>query len=515
MMASKQTQSDHRDHDDINPTTTGTGRNKPSSTRCFLSNQSHFQWYGAGCQIIQSREEQCVNDLKVLIEAACLQHTESKRLTAKVSNMPLAQETYCLVRSEYPVPWEEGDVPPSYQGREGVYRAERFSALVAERSGKVLPKKHAREEATEEDKDTVQTPPNKKRKQSGKVITPNIDNVIMAEASNNKRLRKTKVLSDITDLIGTGKVCHYVELILANGPIKLGEESYNTLASVYKLYNQHGFTGEPPGDRWTKEELCQYLLEVEKEEGLSIAAFARKVIETGKSNYLERSGLIKMYRNWKNNGQQTTKDGCGRCKTASVDEVRYGLVAKMNSGTMKSNTFQLDDVKDVMSQIIKKKAEADGLDPDSINTEVCDRTAKKYLLAVSMIGLPQQAVALSSKKLYNKTSTRLTAENSPMAACSNMLTCLTTHIVEGKRPKELGGPIDYSTLSPEVAETFEMMKELLQADDVFAIHPSCVISTDDSVVYVFEGEKQTGNWKWKLIPKSESNSGVDSDFEVN
>ena len=197
MMASKQTQSDHRDHDDINPTTTGTGRNKPSSTRCFLSNQSHFQWYGAGCQIIQSREEQCVNDLKVLIEAACLQHTESKRLTAKVSNMPLAQETYCLVRSEYPNPWEEGDVPPSYQGREGVYRAERFSALVAEWSGKVLPKKHAREEAAEEDKDTVQTPPNKKRKQSGAVITPNIDNVIMAEASNNKRLRKTKVLSDI------------------------------------------------------------------------------------------------------------------------------------------------------------------------------------------------------------------------------------------------------------------------------------------------------------------------------
>ena len=35
-------------------------------------------------------EEQCVNDLKSLIEAACLQHTESKRLTAKVSNMPLA-----------------------------------------------------------------------------------------------------------------------------------------------------------------------------------------------------------------------------------------------------------------------------------------------------------------------------------------------------------------------------------------------------------------------------------------
>ena len=35
-------------------------------------------------------EEQCVNDLKVLSEAACLQHTESKRLTAKVSNMPLA-----------------------------------------------------------------------------------------------------------------------------------------------------------------------------------------------------------------------------------------------------------------------------------------------------------------------------------------------------------------------------------------------------------------------------------------
>lgn len=66
--------------------------------------------------------------------------------------MPLALETFCLVRSEYPLPWEERNVPPSYKGRKSVYIAERFSALIPEWRGKVTPKKHARENAAEGEK---------------------------------------------------------------------------------------------------------------------------------------------------------------------------------------------------------------------------------------------------------------------------------------------------------------------------------------------------------------------------
>jgi hypothetical protein len=47
-----------------------------------------------------------------------------------------------------------------------------------------------------------------------------------------------------------------------------------------------------------------------------------------------------------------------------------------------------------------------------------------------------------------------------------------------------------------VIEAFEKMEELLKADSVFPIDPSCVISTDDTVVYVFEGENETGKWEW-------------------
>jgi hypothetical protein len=66
--------------------------------------------------------------------------------------MPLALKTFCIVRSKYPVPWEEHHAPPSYKGRESVYIAERFSVLIAEWRGKVTPKKHARENATEGEK---------------------------------------------------------------------------------------------------------------------------------------------------------------------------------------------------------------------------------------------------------------------------------------------------------------------------------------------------------------------------
>ena len=465
---------------------------------------------------VHTDPEQCAKDLTALSEGATLQYTELKRLAAKVGVMPLAQETHKLVRADFPVPWEEVNAPLSYKDREDVFRVQQFTALLEE--SKELAKKRARQipaeaEKSDETEEAKETPPTKKFKQSSTVITPD---AIMSEASENDRLRKKKVLEDITELIGTGCVNNYVELILAKGPIKLGGETYATPSEVCEMYNQHGFSGEPPigEDMWKPEILAARIDDLEKEGCLSKTRFANLVIECGKTTYNERSGMLKMHRKWVANGHRLPS-GKGRPRAASLDEVRVGLVERMNSGKMKSSAFQLDDVMEVLSEIAKKKAEADNLDPDSIDAEVCDRTAKKYHLAISMIGLPEQAVTLSEKNLYNKTGTRLIMENSIMGAFSNMLTCLTTHIMEGERPKELGGPIDYSTLSPEVKETFDMMKEVLQADKVFSIHPSCVISTDDSVVYVFEGAQKSGQWKWKLIPKGENNSGVDSDFEVD
>jgi hypothetical protein len=88
---------------------------------------------------------------------------------------------------------------------------------------------------------------------------------------------------------------------------------------------------------------------------------------------------------------------------------------------------------------------------------------QNVLVGVSMTCLPgagEKHVDLSTKKINNnKTATRLTAETSTMTAFSNMLTCLTNHFLEGERPRGFDGQIDFSTLSPEVTETFEMMNE--------------------------------------------------------
>ena len=73
-----------------------------------------------------------------------------------------------------------------------------------------------------------------------------------ANERQNERLRKSRVLSDISDLIGSGRVAEYVNLILAKGPLQFGDETYETPTSIFKLYNKEGFTGEPPAgqDRW-------------------------------------------------------------------------------------------------------------------------------------------------------------------------------------------------------------------------------------------------------------------------
>ena len=62
-----------------------------------------------------------------------------------------------------------------------------------------------------------------------------------------------------------------------------------------------------------------------------------------------------------------------------------------------------------------------------------------------------------------------------------------------------------------------MAKEALGADDVFLVHPICILCIDDSRVFAFEGTvNNDGEWSWKLIPESgdNRNSGAYSDFKV-
>ena len=49
-----------------------------------------------------------------------------------------------------------------------------------------------------------------------------------------------------------------------------------------------------------------------------------------------------------------------------------------------------------------------------------------------------------------------------------------------------------------------MAKEALGADDVFLVHPICILCIDDSRVFAFEGTvNNDGEWSSKLFPPSQ------------
>ena len=63
-----------------------------------------------------------------------------------------------------------------------------------------------------------------------------------------------------------------------------------------------------------------------------------------------------------------------------------------------------------------------------------------------------------------------------------------------------------------------MVKNALQAENVYPANPNLILSTDDTTLFVFEG-KATGkgredSWDWKLIDNTNGNISVCSNFEV-
>ena len=66
----------------------------------------------------------------------------------------------------------------------------------------------------------------------------------------------------------------------------------------------------------------------------------------------------------------------------------------------------------------------------------------------------------------------------------------------------------------ETLETIEWMQQLLGADEVYAILPDLLFSTDDTTLFAFEGCKDTGEWAWKLVDKSRGDTLVRRNFTV-
>lgn len=55
-------------------------------------------------------------------------------------------------------------------------------------------------------------------------------------------------------------------------------------------------------------------------------------------------------------------------------------------------------------------------------------------------------------------------------------------------------------------------------DEIHPVDSNLVLSTDDTILFVFEGTSNDGcndDWEWKLVDKTEAGSSVHSDFQVS
>mmetsp|Transcript_9346 Transcript_9346/g.16260 ORF Transcript_9346/g.16260 Transcript_9346/m.16260 type:complete len:172 (+) Transcript_9346:105-620(+) len=159
----------------------------------------------------------------------------------------------------------------------------------------------------------------------------------------------------------------------------------------------------------------------------------------------------------------------------------------------------------------KQMAAKAGLEAETIDSSVCDRTAKVALVAAAM---GNSGLSFSNKKLLTKTESRFIAEHSIMGGYAYATTVLSTHFIEGPRPRCLS-KYRPEKLNRSAKETVEWVRQALDAEVIHPINPNLLLSTDDTTLFVFEGYSENSeDWEWKLIDKSQGNSSVRSDFEV-
>ena len=74
------------------------------------------------------------------------------------------------------------------------------------------------------------------------------------------------------------------------------------------------------------------------------------------------------------------------------------------------------------------------------------------------------------------------------------------------------------TVSLATEETIEMVKKGFGVDEIFPVHPNLVLSTDNTTLFVFEGNAhgvgEEDGWEWKVVDTATTNSLIRSDFEA-
>ena len=110
-----------------------------------------------------------------------------------------------------------------------------------------------------------------------------------------------------------------------------------------------------------------------------------------------------------------------------------------------------------------------------------------------------------------KPMTRYIAENSLCSAFSFAITVLSTHFIIGK---SLSNKL-LNLLSKEALETIEIVSKLNNNMPCMPINPNLVFSTDDTMMYVYEGIEEK-KFKWRIVNvNAYKNKGQMSMYEIN
>ena len=89
----------------------------------------------------------------------------------------------------------------------------------------------------------------------------------------------------------------------------------------------------------------------------------------------------------------------GRPCTVELNEAEGETKQLFRNCNSESSVFSLQDMKEVYAKKRKEKAEADGINGDSVDCHVCHNTAKSTMVALAMKG---SAPTLTKKKLQIK-----------------------------------------------------------------------------------------------------------------
>ena len=267
--------------------------------------------------------------------------------------------------------------------------------------------------------------------------------------------------------------------------------------------------GRPPHPMktWTRDALASALVTLE---GTRMGRqFMKKVVSLGNSPYQSTSGIHYMYQNWK---RTNTTRNRGRPFKVTVDEAEEAVRKCMKERTSDSSAFRIKNMKAAYSSKIKARAEQDGLEPETVSTNVHLDTAKAMMLAAAM---GDNVGTFTAMKLLPKTESRFRSEHSVLMGYAYACTVLATHFIEGPIPRSLK-KYRPDKLDAGAVETMDWMKTALAANSIYPVNPNLVLSTDDTTLFAFEGTANSeGGWDWKIVPGNNRSANVRSDFEVS